>query len=70
MEQEKEEKYWENEDQILNSSIPYRISANISSHILINLWFHHLEHITIILKIPKKLGKENILRDQDNWQIH
>ena len=36
-EQEKEEKYWENEDQILSPLIPYGISASKSPYISINL---------------------------------
>ena len=55
---EKEEKYWKNEDQILKSLFPYRISANKPPYILIYLWFHCMEHNTIIGNIPKKLEIE------------
>ena len=60
----KEKKYWEQEDQILSTHIPYGGYATKSPHILINKWFHRWRENSIILKRPQEEGN---LKDR---QIH
>ena len=60
----KEKKYWDREDEILASHIPYDGDATKSPHILINKWFYRWRENCIILKHPHEEGN---LKDR---QIH
>ena len=52
----KEKNYWDKEDEILESHIPYGSDGTKSPHILINKWFHRLRGNCIALKIHVKRG--------------
>ena len=49
--------YWEKEDKILASHIPYNSMSTRSPHILINKWFHRLSDNCIVLKKPREVGQ-------------
>ena len=52
----KGERFWEKEDRILDSHIPYNGISNRSPHILINKWYHRLCDNCIVLKPPTEIG--------------
>ena len=51
----KEEKYFAQHDEIINSNIPYGVEANSSPHIFINQWFHRIEKNSIVLRIIEEV---------------
>ena len=66
----KEDKYWEKEDKILFTHIPYNDDVTKSPHILINKWFHRLKNMHCSQRSTggeRKEKSENILRNRFCW---
>ena len=55
----KEEKYFKQHDDIINSNIPYGVDANSSPHIFINQWFHRIEKNSVVLRMSEEVQLNN-----------
>ena len=52
----RENKHFDQEEQIIESHIPYNYASTKSPHILINKWIYRLQKNCIVLKNPSEQG--------------
>ena len=54
-----ENKKLDNEDQILETHMPYNWNSKKTPHILINEWYHQLRDNCVLLKNPRESASSN-----------